>query len=162
MEHERKTARKKIDVHSEINILIEDIFRITLSETPPSFNHGVKSLVYMKDISVLFGKQDFDLETLEHALFERLLLKDPERYIIKANTSDTYTDPLVAESHEVFSYLFECYKSALRIKSCGLVGDLEKAIDFTTSLITRNAATALRQPELYSQNFENQVFICLL
>uniref|UniRef100_A0A1Y1K3I1 Ubiquitin conjugation factor E4 A n=1 Tax=Photinus pyralis TaxID=7054 RepID=A0A1Y1K3I1_PHOPY len=95
---------------------LEETFGFTLNKD----RRG--SLIFLEDLSASFPSGVLNVEVLEHALFERLLL---------TNSQD------VGEA-EVFVYLFHCFKKTSAISDVGLREKVE-------ALILRNAVTALKQ-----------------
>lgn len=140
-----------------IHQLIEDVFKITVDR-----NHVIETkvqpLVYLEETAAACEKPWIDIDTLEHALFERLLLEDCIPHILNTNTN---VDSRVT-LNESITYLFECYKDISLYKS-NARNESERwteAIEQIINLIVRNAATALKQPDLYSsQNIHAQVRI---
>lgn len=137
-----------------INELVEDAFKFTLNKNPRS-----QSLVYLEDIASGTEKPLIDLELLEHALFERLLLDKPESCIVKSRNPSNGVDVRVTLT-ECMVYLFECYKDLCQYRSKQQTDDKEwlQVVDQMIKLVVRNAATALKQPDLYEgQNVHAQV-----
>lgn len=144
-----------------INQLIEDVFKFTLNKNH-EFNVGskVQALIYLEELATTSEKLFIDLELLEHALFERLLLDNPESHIIKPKEFDKNID-LRTTLNECIIYLFECYKDLNQLRTVTSNGAAEwiKVIDDIIKLIIRNSATALKQPDLYSsQDIHQQVY----
>lgn len=137
-----------------INELVENAFKFTLDKNPRS-----QSLVYLEDIASGTDKTFIDLELLEHALFERLLLDKPESCLVKSKNSNG-VDVRVT-STECMVYLFECYKDLSQYR-CKVQADNKEwlqVVNQMIELVVRNAATALKQPDLYEgQNVHAQVW----
>ncbi|XP_023710863.1 ubiquitin conjugation factor E4 A isoform X2 [Cryptotermes secundus] len=143
----------------EVNRLVEDVFNVTLN------NHSrsgmINDLVFLEELSTAVAPQDWiDIETLEHALFERLLLEDPARQVIGRNVcgrEGSSPTNMHATQKEVITYLFECHRR-LAMKSGPENNCHNKLISQMLSLVLRNAATALRQPALFeSQELHSQI-----
>lgn len=85
-----------------------------------------------------------DAESIEHAVFERLILSNP-------TPECTYDDaPVNVDDHtvetQVMIYLYECY---CRLKRYKVHDDLESTVASACQIILRNASTALQEPELF-------------
>jgi len=134
----------------EINNIVENVFSITLNQN----NNSSRPLVYLEELgSAMAPKVVIDMATFEQALFERLLLENPRKHVIPVKSKSSHSDS--ALSDEVILYLFFCY---------GKLQDLKKAkpekefLCTMDSLVVRNAATALSQPDLYAgQKLDEQV-----
>uniref|UniRef100_A0A182Y3P4 Ubiquitin conjugation factor E4 A n=1 Tax=Anopheles stephensi TaxID=30069 RepID=A0A182Y3P4_ANOST len=144
-------THKPNPLEQKTNAHIEKVFLITLNKNPQKN----KQLVYVEDVAQGVESGLLDLDVLEQALFERLMLFNPSEYLIPNNitTADT---PQIAET-KVILYLYGCFERN------------EKPVEPTDSvaldnqrkmkaLILRNVCTSLKQPELYEgQNLSNQV-----
>lgn len=140
----------------KINSLIEKVFLITLSKNPPNPFSTRQQLVYMEEVAQSSGDtQVLNLELLEQALFERIILFNPSDYLIPNNVTTSETED-VAQS-KVFLYLFGCYlrnESAVNQNDC----IMQETCNKMRGLILRNACTSLKQPELFEgQNLSNQL-----
>lgn len=134
----------------KVNSLVENIFYITLNKDAKSEDPSYQ-LIYLEELAETHGSQKLiDLETLEQALFERLLLPEPKNYVVPANPK-AYSDRVIQPN--VFSYLFTAVQNIL---SYGNPKDevSKNALQKMLELVFRNAVTALKQPAL----FENQDF----
>lgn len=125
-EEEPKTGPPSSDV-------LEDVFGFTLIEK----NAVERHLVFLRDVAEVFPKGQLDVEILEHALFERLLLKDENKV------------------GAVLQYLFDCYGKSEVLD--------QRTRSAVKAIIIRNVVTALQQPDLYAeQNVYQQLFDLLL
>lgn len=107
---------------------LEEVFGFTLKER----NAKERNLVFLSDLAATFPEHSLDVEVLEHALFERLLLEGEDKV------------------KEVLMYLYDCY--------CKL-GALEEEIRAAVkALIIRDVVTSLKQPDLYPEQNVNQQF----
>ncbi|XP_055638836.1 ubiquitin conjugation factor E4 A [Toxorhynchites rutilus septentrionalis] len=136
----------------KINSLIERVFLITFNKDPPKAenNRKVQQLVYMEDVALGADVTILDMELLEQALFERIILPNPSDYLIPNNVTTDDTDDV--RETQVVIYLFACYMRNEKLfdqKDSIVVDTYHKM----KSLILRNACTAFKQPEL----FEGQV-----
>lgn len=141
---------------TKINALIEKVFLITVSKDPPKGSRAGQQMVYMEEVAQ--GCEEsclLNLELLEQALFERLLLFNPSDYLIPSNVSTAQTED-VAQT-KVLLYLYGCYVRNSE------VANLNDSIATDTAqkmkgLILRNACTSLKQPDLFEgQNLSNQL-----
>ncbi|KAK5639980.1 hypothetical protein RI129_010791 [Pyrocoelia pectoralis] len=106
---------------------LEEIFRFTLNKERRA------NLVFLEDLSNSFSTCILNVEILEHALFERILLRDDE-------------------ATETIVYLFNCFKETSIINDDNLKSKV-------VELILRNVVTALKQPDLFEgQNLVNQLY----
>lgn len=117
---------------------LELIFGFTLDKTKIGF-------VYLEDSAATFQGRLIDTEVLEHAIFERVLLPNPNE-----NVNGVQVDEEVCESR-VICYLFNCLRKLKGSK----VDETQKVCD----LIMRNVLTALQQPDMYEgQDVFRQLF----
>lgn len=135
MEEHKKTGIAKLS---------EDIFGFTVNKV---IDEG-KTLIFLEDLaSEIAPKSSIDMEVLEQALFQRLLLEEPETYMLNKTLNRLERNDNHVTEKEVISYLFECYK---RLCSPLIAKDVKgDEIHEIKNLILRNAATALRQPALF-------------
>ncbi|KAF5280710.1 hypothetical protein FQR65_LT15000 [Abscondita terminalis] len=106
---------------------LENIFGFTL-------NCEKKHLVYLSDLSKSFSTNALSLENVDHALFERILLRNPESYIDKVDNDLCET--------KVIIYLFNCFTKAEEVQDDDLKNNIR-------NLIMQNVVTSLKQPELH-------------
>lgn len=140
-----------------INLIVEEVFNFTICKIPAAFKKGTENhLLFLEDVSGS-GKLSFDnIDTLELVLFERLLLENPSSHVITKNKSISQAPPVHVIELHCLLYLFECYRRLLVHKQNDeeLISVIEKMIGF----VVRNAATALKQPEVYEkQDLQRQV-----
>lgn len=139
-----------------VNSIVESVFHITIN--PNVVNDLAKSnkqLVFMEELAETMKPNIFiDLETLEQALFERLLLTKPELYVIP-KTGRAPLDHVV--QNKVFPYLFDAMQNMEGFANSN--NPIAKVITKrVTELIFRNAVTALKQPILFEgQDFSVQL-----
>lgn len=140
-----------------IHCLIEGVFKFTIDKDHVT-GTKLQPLVYLEEAAGACEKPLMDIDALEHALFERLLLGDCIPHVINANKN---VDWMVTLS-ECITYLFECYKDLIVYRNnANAKNENEnwaRAIDHIIRLIVCNAATAIKQPDLYeSQDIHSQV-----
>lgn len=136
-----------------LNILIQDIFYITASKHATS-----KPLVFVEETAAALETPGvFDIGSLEQALFERLLLEDPGRFVVApASLGNAAIDHHVIEK-EVLTYLFDCYKHLVDQRRWRK--DMEDALALMGDLVIRNFVTALISPEIYGNQQLHLQFI---
>jgi len=86
-----------------------------------------------------------DADSIEHAVFERLMLQNPESECMYDNTSAQKIDSHVVQTRAI-AYLYECY---CRLKRYPTNDDLEHTIRNACQIVLRNAQTALQEPNLF-------------
>lgn len=125
--------------------VLEEIFGFTLSQAAAK----ERGLVFLQELSEVFHEKELTVENLEHALFERLLLSEPQIFILSEAKEG------VVEK-EVLPFLFSCYCNLRDSEVNELEGETSSAVK---SLIMRNVVTAITQRELYSdQDINQQLF----
>lgn len=127
-----------------INSIIEDVFRITISKRNVS-----QPLVFVEETATTADPEDkLDITNLEQALFERLLLEEPEKHV---RTPPFFGNAAINHhviEREVLTYLFECHKALMDLRKWK--PEHLNTITEMSALVIRNTATALTQPDLYS------------
>lgn len=145
----------------EVTQLVEDVFHLTLNNHSHTNTNDINDLVFLEELASVVAPQDWiDIETLEQALFERLLLEDPGRHVIGRNVCDKEKSNtnMHATQKEVITYLFECHRRLLSMKSGPESNGRNKIISQMLSLVLRNVATALKQPALFEpQDLHSQI-----
>lgn len=141
-----------------ISSIVEDVFHFTINPNAVQ-GEADRQLVYLEELAQAMNPRIYiDLEALEQALFERLLLQDIEQSVIpKFNTS--FKDHVIQK--KVFPYLFSSMEN---IQSYNLSDKpyIKNALDKMMELIFRNAVTALKQPALFEgQDFSLQLVAIL-
>lgn len=129
--------------NDEIDKLMARVFGLTLrrdKNNPPE-----KSLVFI------------DTDSIEHAVFERLMLPDPKPESAYDNASTVSVDDHVVQT-QVVIYLYECY---CRLKRYRSHSDLESTIKNACQVILRNTSTALQEPDLFQYQEVHNQFITL-
>lgn len=140
----------------KLNNVFQDIFHFTIN---PNIFEGScdndKQLIYLEELAdSLKPNVLIDIETLEQALFERLLLSEPEAFVIP-KTCKTYMEHVV--QRQVFPYLFNAMQQLEKYEQYDAV-QLKDIIAKIKELIFRNAVTALKQPALFDgQDFTEQI-----
>lgn len=108
----------------KVNQLMAHVFGLTLCRNSDSL--AKRSLVFI------------DTDSIEHAVFERLMLSDPKSKVQDADGHVVQT--------QVIIYLYECYH---RLKHYSINSNLEEAIRNACQIVLRNTNTALQEPDLF-------------
>lgn len=144
-------------MEQKINSLIENIFGITINRTPPKH----KQLIFMEDLAAIHPDGTLmNMEILEQALFERLLLPNPRDYLIPNNTQNDETNE-IAET-KVVLYLYRAYERLTKWSYNQNDASLRTECEAIRKLILRNASTAHKQPELYEDQSLSEQWLSLL
>jgi ubiquitin conjugation factor E4 A len=147
----------------EVNRLVEDVFHLTVNNHVRNDANGViNKVVFLEELAAAVAPQDWiDIETLEQALFERLLLEDPGEHLVGRNVHDgesfSRTDTHATEK-EAMPYLFECVRRLHNIEAGVEGSDRKKPVFQMLNLVFRSAVSALKQPELFEpQELDAQI-----
>lgn len=129
------TESKTLDVKDKIDQLMADVFGLALRSD--SNNVAQRALIFI------------DTDSIEHAIFERLMLPNP----VAKMTYNQYSCKTPSDGHlvqaQVIPYLYESY---CRLKQYHAKKGLEDIIRDACQIVLRNANTALQEPDL----FQNQ------
>ncbi|XP_076649891.1 ubiquitination factor E4A isoform X2 [Halictus rubicundus] len=131
-------------VDEEVNYLLADVFAITLHAT------GINQrLVFI------------DVDSIEQAVFERLMLSDPESKLVapedpQRNTKTTVF-PHILENQAI-CYLFECYCRLQRYRNEEELGDI---VERMQQVILQNAGVALQEPDLFQGQEIHSQFLAM-
>jgi ubiquitin conjugation factor E4 A len=138
---EVEIAKQSLEVASDSNEsekldqlekLIANVFGITLHQQ--NLNTSTQQLVFI------------DTDSIEHAIFERLLLTDPISLLIsKENIKEINLDHHFIQT-EIVAYLFESYCRLQKYRICNGSYDIVENIRI---IIMRNISTALQEPEIF-------------
>lgn len=125
------TESKISKTRSKVDQLVEDVFGLVLHSDN---NSSQRALVFI------------DTDSIEHAVFERVMLEDP----ITRVTNNQYISKSSLDDHviqkEVISYLYESY---CRLKHYRATNGFENTIKEICQIVLRNANTALQEPDLF-------------
>ncbi|TGZ32812.1 Ubiquitin conjugation factor E4 A [Temnothorax longispinosus] len=113
-----ENATETADLDDKVDRLMAHVFGLTL-------RRAQDSLVFV------------DADSIEHAVFERLMLPDPKP---KARDVDSH----VVQT-QVITYLYECYCRLKRYRTNGV----EDTVRNACQIVLRNANTALQEPDLF-------------
>lgn len=156
-EEQTDNDKSSVDICAEsskqdnaIILLIEEVFNLTFTNHTVEFKSKETHLVYLKD--VICENSSNILEVLEQALFERLLIDDPSNHLIFLNNKASGSSSrcsLHAVEKECITYLFECYRRLKERILSNLSHELKETVFKMIGFVVRNAATALKQPDIY-------------
>lgn len=138
-----------------INNLVENIFYFTINPNALD-GQSDRQLVYLEELAEASKPhKHIDLETLEQALFERLLLQNIESCVLPKATKSFKEH--VIQKH-VFPYLFSSMQNLQSYERVGTTTVGKSLFIKIKELIFRNAVTALKQPALFEdQDFSKQL-----
>ncbi|XP_075977885.1 ubiquitination factor E4A [Anticarsia gemmatalis] len=150
-----QNTSKKLSENVEnetINNIAENVFHFTIN---PESASGNRQLVYLEELAEATRPKNYiDLEALEQALFERLLLTDIESCVIPKSCK-VFKEHVVQK--QVFPYLFSSLQNMAGYER-SKVPSVQEALQKMRELIFRNAVTALKQPALFEgQDFSGQL-----
>lgn len=142
---------------ARLSQLIENVFLFTLDKDISRGSQQQQQFVYLSEIARDLPSSLFNFDLLNHAVFDRLLLPNPQDFLIPnnvrpADSSDTET---VTQTKGLV-YLFQCYERSLALcNASDSDSDSGKRIQ---GIILQNVATAVRTPDLYEgQTFPDQL-----
>lgn len=115
----------------QLQKFIADVFCITLQERI-KFKHD-KPLVYI------------ETDSIEHAVFERLMLSDPVSKLVNGASKDDIIDQHIIEP-SIIIYLFDSY---CRLQAYERDNELVDSVAELRRIIFRNVGTALQEPDFY-------------
>lgn len=120
------------DKNERLDELIADVFGITLHHEKRK--KPTRQLVFI------------DTDSVEHAIFDRLLLTKPESMLIsKENTKGQDLDSHVVQS-EIVPYLFESY---CRLQRYRVSDGSYDTVENIRKIIMRDISTALQEPAVF-------------
>lgn len=149
----RPNSANKVENSTDnfITNLVEEVFCFTVTKNSLSFSRGSATvLVFLEELD---GSNVSDFEIFERALFERLLLSEPSKHLVRADIK--LPTPSVDEhtiQHKCIIYLFECFKRLTKkviLKEVVENKDILHTVNAFISCVVRNSATSLNQPDLY-------------
>ncbi|KOB79068.1 Ubiquitin conjugation factor E4 A [Operophtera brumata] len=145
---------KENDENETTNNIVENVFHITINRNALEGNTD-RQLVYLEDLAEASKpRTQIDLELLEQGLFERLLLPNPEVYVLPTKIK-LYQSHVIQKL--VFPYLFSSMQNLQNYDS-STSAVVKNVVLKMKELIFRNAVTALKQPPLFEgQDFSLQL-----
>ncbi|GBM80653.1 Ubiquitin conjugation factor E4 A [Araneus ventricosus] len=121
----------------------EHVFRITLSKESCCNKNGPSSLIFLNEVHVALCYQtEIDENSIDRAVFERLLLEEPSQHIVRRKNFDD-EDAITAEKRIIF-YLYQSYYR-LKTSRDYKIGPFETA----HHVIVTQTASALCNPEMF-------------
>ncbi|CAH0691866.1 unnamed protein product [Spodoptera exigua] len=139
-----------------INNIAENVFHFTINPNAgQGYPVGDRQLVFLEELAQATKPQVYlDLEALEQALFERLLLQNIEQCVIPKGSLN-FKEHVVQK--QVFQYLFNSIQNLQAYEHVN-TPVVKNAVQRMKELILRNAVTALKQPALFEgQDFTIQL-----
>ncbi|XP_028825944.1 ubiquitin conjugation factor E4 A isoform X2 [Denticeps clupeoides] len=161
-------SRQELCEQLNINHMIQRIFLITLDNSDPSLRGGngiPPRCVYLEEMAADLDGQDWlDMDTIEQALFNRLLLLEPGNHLIYMTSCSVVNLSADRDAGEkcAIPYLYACYQRAKE----EVTKVPEKLLSYAMrckNLTVSNARTVLLTPEIYiSQTIYEQLLDLLL
>uniref|UniRef100_A0A3B4VCK5 Ubiquitin conjugation factor E4 A n=1 Tax=Seriola dumerili TaxID=41447 RepID=A0A3B4VCK5_SERDU len=161
-------SRQELCEQLNVNHMIQRIFLITLDNSDPSLRGGngiPPRCVYLEEMAADLDGQDWlDMDNIEQALFNRLLLLEPGNHLIYMTSCSAVNLSADRDAGEkcAIPYLFACYQRAKE----EVTKVPEKLLPFAVrckNLTVSNTRTVLLTPEIYiSQNVYEQLLDLLL
>lgn len=161
-------SRQELCEQLNVNHMIQRIFLITLDNSDPSLRGGngiPPRCVYLEEMAADLDGQDWlDMDNIEQALFNRLLVLEPGNHLIYMTSCSAVNLSADRDAGEkcAIPYLFASYQRAKKeVKKVP-----EKLLPFAVrckNLTVSNTRTVLLTPEIYtSQNIYEQLLDLLL
>lgn len=135
-EEKQATFQSNNSASVKLSSIIESLFYFTINKS-----NNDAQLVLLEDLASNSTTSYLDLELLEQALFERILLESPEDWILPKSNKINYD----ACEKNVLIYLYKCYQRVTEY-DCSI--DIKNT---SKSLILRNVILALQQPDLFQE-----------
>uniref|UniRef100_A0A8C4ENP9 RING-type E3 ubiquitin transferase n=1 Tax=Dicentrarchus labrax TaxID=13489 RepID=A0A8C4ENP9_DICLA len=161
-------SRQELCEQLNVNHMIQRIFLITLDNSDPSLRGGngiPPRCVYLEEMAADLDGQDWlDMDNIEQALFNRLLLLEPGNHLIYMTSCSAVNLSADRDAGQkcAIPYLFACYQRAKE----EVTKVPEKLLSFAVrckNLTVSNTRTVLLTPEIYiSQNIYEQLLDLLL
>lgn len=140
-------SSKESRIDDQVNRLLGDVLGITLHRSEANV-HQKQRLVFV------------NVDTVEQAIFERLMSSDLESKLIPTEDSrQIFTDPHTTEK-QVIPYLFESYcRLQQQYQNEPQLSDVLCKI---SQVILQNASVALQEPELFEEQEVHQRYSCFI
>ncbi|XP_056139800.1 ubiquitin conjugation factor E4 A isoform X1 [Lampris incognitus] len=161
-------SRQELCEQLNVNHMIQKIFLITLENSDPSLRGGngiPPRCVYLEEMAADLDGQDWlDMDNIEQALFNRLLLLEPGNHLIYMTSCSAVNLSADRDAGEkcAIPYLYACYQRAKE----EVTKVPEKLLSYAVrckNLTVSNTRTVLLTPEIYiSQNIYEQLLDLLL
>ncbi|XP_053547265.1 ubiquitin conjugation factor E4 A [Bombina bombina] len=147
-------SQQEICEQLNINHMIQRIFLITLDNSDPSLKSGngiPLRCVYLEELGAELDGQDWlDMNNVEQAIFTRLLLSEPEKYLISMTSStapNLSADRDAGEKH-IMPFLFSSFQRSKKEVTKVPENLLPYAVR-CKALTISNTRTVLLTPEIY-------------
>ncbi|XP_037026552.1 ubiquitin conjugation factor E4 A isoform X1 [Bradysia coprophila] len=132
----------------KINSLVEDVFKISVNANPMR----KVQLVFMEDFAE--RSNCWSLDILSAALFDRLMMDQPQDFVIPNDVLDDNTN-YVVESRALV-YLFQCYARNAKNNTPNDSIKLD-AYSKIKEMILLNTGTLIKQPDIRGQCISSQI-----
>ncbi|EDW77401.1 uncharacterized protein Dwil_GK18107 [Drosophila willistoni] len=127
--------------------LIEDVLLFTLdSKGAPAVVTDSRPILCLADVVVDTSEDLVSEDLIAHALFERLMLTDTQKYLVPGKGGTGSDEAL--ETHAIL-YLYRAFSKCEQLKEKPGSGKL-------LEMILNNASTCMRQPDLFSPQIFGQ------
>ncbi|XP_053392708.1 ubiquitin conjugation factor E4 A-like isoform X2 [Mercenaria mercenaria] len=148
---------------TQISVLLEQVFLITLDNEVEVDSTRPARCVYMSGLAeTLDGQTWLDLQCLDQAVFERLLLENPGAEVISTRQSQKRpTEASLAGESQVLRYLYQCFERCCNLKADNQNAKFADVLQRSIEVILLNAKTCMQQAELYPSQVLYQQFIDL-
>ncbi|XP_053392702.1 ubiquitin conjugation factor E4 A-like [Mercenaria mercenaria] len=148
---------------NQISDLLEQVFLITLYNETEEYSSRPARCVYMSGLAdTLVGQTWLDLECLDLAVFERLLLENPGAEVISTRKCQKRpTEASLAGESQVLRYLYQCFERCCNLKADNQNAKFADVLQRSIEVILLNAKTCMQQAELYPSQVLYQQFIDL-
>ncbi|XP_054651097.1 ubiquitin conjugation factor E4 A [Dunckerocampus dactyliophorus] len=160
-------SRQELCEQLNVNHMIQRIFLITLDNSDPSLRGGngiPPRCVYLEEMAADLDGQDWlDMDNIEQALFNRLLLLEPGNHLIYMTSCSAVNLSADRDAGEkcAIPYLFACYQRAKE----EVTKVPEKLLPFSVrckNLTVSNTRTVLLTPEIYVNQLVYEQLLDLL
>ncbi|KAM6959039.1 LOW QUALITY PROTEIN: ubiquitin conjugation factor E4 A [Aplochiton taeniatus] len=161
-------SRQELCEQLNVNHMIQRIFLLTLDNSDPSLrsSNGIPPrCVFLEEMAADLEGQDWlDMDNIEQALFNRLLLPEPGNHLIYMSSSSAVNLSADRDAGEksAIPYLYACYQRSKE----EVTKVPEKLLSYAVrckNLAVSNTRTVLLTPEIYiSQNVYKQLLDLLL
>uniref|UniRef100_T1JL90 Ubiquitin conjugation factor E4 A n=1 Tax=Strigamia maritima TaxID=126957 RepID=T1JL90_STRMM len=151
------------DTRPKVNSVIENIFLITIDKELSNSSNRPTRCVYLSDVHQLLGDRSWlDLEYVEQAAFERLMLDDPANFMIvtRGNYDDESAYMEAGEKCKM-KYLYMCYYRSIKQKEVLKDFPNDKGIKECQNVIITNSRMVLCHPEIYEGQVTSNQFVDL-
>ncbi|XP_055912261.1 ubiquitin conjugation factor E4 A [Eupeodes corollae] len=135
-----------IDLNQKLNELIESVFLFTINK---NIHSDSKQFVYMEEFASQADGSTFDMDLLEQALFERLLLPNLSEYLVPKGVALSENETSYVAETQVIVYLCRAFIELEKRRAMNEDASLLDVFEQIKKLILRNSSTSMNQPSLY-------------